>query len=170
MVSVFIAVVTLSMIIITTVPGFIRLGKLLGIAGTAKAWMSFTKLSQSWSVFANERNLSRDGWFLIEGTLHDGRKVDIMRDGAPADWRRPAISGGGKRRLSIIWLTYLANQERKGGTNLDRFAAYLNMKQKERSADGATGFEQIRMVFIEDPVPGRRPAPKRTEFWSGSPP
>lgn len=169
-VSVFIAVATLSMIIITTVPGFIGLGKLLGIAGTAKAWMSFTKLSQSWSVFANERNLSRDGWFLIEGTLHDGRKVDIMRGGAPADWKRPAISGGGKNRLSIIWLTYLANQERKGGSNLDRFAAYLNMKQKERSADGATGFEHIRMVFVEDPIPGKRPAPKRTEFWSGSPP
>ena len=138
------------------------------IKDTTGAYLSFTGLTQRWSVFATPKNLSRDGWFVIQGTLSNGSDVDIMRNLSPVDWSKPPLSG--RRRLSIIWRSYLAAQERGSGRNLDRFAAYLNSKQ-EQSHDG-NGFEHIRMVFMEETlfVPGQEQSVEKIEFWSGPPP
>jgi hypothetical protein len=39
---------------------------------------------QKWSMFANPTN--RDGWYVVVARLRDGRVVDLLRDGKPADW------------------------------------------------------------------------------------
>ena len=83
------------------------------IKDTTGAYLSFTGLTQRWSVFATPKNLSRDGWFVIQGTLSNGSDVDIMRNLSPVDWSKPPLSG--RRRLSnatprwpiFIWLMQL---------------------------------------------------------------
>jgi predicted DCC family thiol-disulfide oxidoreductase YuxK len=47
-----------------------------------------TALEQRWSMFA-PYPLMNDGWYVIPARLHDGREVDIFRDGQPLDWEKP---------------------------------------------------------------------------------
>ncbi len=166
-VAMLIAVGTIASVVVWTV-GEGGLREIPLIRRTTGAYLSFTKLTQTWKVFAVKKKKIRDGWFVIQGTLSDGSEVDIMRNLSPVDWSKPPLSG--RRRLSIIWRSYLAAQERGSGSNLDRFAAYLNRKQ-EQSHDG-NGFEHIRMVFMEETlfVPGQEQGAKKIEFWSGPPP
>lgn len=45
-------------------------------------------LSQSWGMF--DAIPSMDGWYVAQATLRDGSVVDLLRQGAPVDWQRPA--------------------------------------------------------------------------------
>lgn len=48
------------------------------------------RLDQHWSMFS-PRPASDDGWFVLRAGLSDGTEVDLLRDGAPADARKPAL-------------------------------------------------------------------------------
>jgi hypothetical protein len=45
-------------------------------------------LGQKWNMF--EDAPSKDGWYIAAATLEDGSQVDLLRDGSPVDWSRPA--------------------------------------------------------------------------------
>jgi len=158
------AVVSIVIIIFTTLPGVNQIGNAKGINSVTSRFLSITKFRQGWRVFAQPDKMNRDGWFVIEGTLPDGQKVDILRDNGPVLFSRPPLSG--PRRLSIIWRTYLAGQERTGGANLNRLAAYLNRMQQR---SGAPGFEFIRMIFMDEIGPENQDT-NQLVFWSGAPP
>jgi len=161
--SILIATVSIVVIVFTTLPVAKQVNEIKVVSSVTSKFLSITKFRQSWRVFAHPDKMNRDGWFVIEGTLPDGQKVDILRDNEPVQFSRPPLTG--PRRISIIWRTYLANQERGRGSNLDRFAAYLNSKQK-RSGD--VGFESIRMIFMEETGPDYQDS-NQVVFWSGTP-
>lgn len=46
-------------------------------------------LGQSWGMFGETP--SRNGWFVARAKLADGSGVDLLRDGSPVDWNRPAF-------------------------------------------------------------------------------
>jgi len=41
-------------------------------------------LRQKWSMFQSP--MRDDGWYVVVARLEDGRAIDLLRDGAPADW------------------------------------------------------------------------------------
>jgi hypothetical protein len=43
-----------------------------------------TGLWQKWNLFQNP--MDDDGWYVVVAHLDDGRDIDLLRDGAPADW------------------------------------------------------------------------------------
>lgn len=45
------------------------------------------RLDQYWTMFA-PTPLREDGWFILRAGLSDGSEVDLLRDGAPVDWRK----------------------------------------------------------------------------------
>ena len=64
------------------------------------------RFNQSWGMFAPSV-LKDDGWYILEGTTKDSLKIDINRNGAKADYTKPALA------LTYIkddrWRKYLEN-------------------------------------------------------------
>lgn len=48
------------------------------------------RLDQHWSMFS-PRPSSEDGWFVLRAGMSDGSEVDLLRDGAPVDFKKPAL-------------------------------------------------------------------------------
>lgn len=58
-------------------------------------WVPFSRglgLAQRWGMF--EAVPSKDGWYVARARLTDGSEVDLLRNGAALDWRRPAYPAG----------------------------------------------------------------------------
>lgn len=60
-------------------------------------------IEQYWSLFAS-RPGEVHGWFVVVGTLNDGRQVDLFRGGAPLTWEKPAMIS--KMYPSERWRVY----------------------------------------------------------------
>ena len=50
---------------------------------------SLVRLDQSWGMFA-PFPFKHDGWFVLVATLADGSQVDLLQDGRPVRWEKPA--------------------------------------------------------------------------------
>ena len=52
-------------------------------------WVAYLfRIDQHWGMFA-PAVFKDDGWYILEGTTADGRKVDLKRGGAPARYAKP---------------------------------------------------------------------------------
>jgi hypothetical protein len=49
-------------------------------------------LGQRWGMF--QAVPSNDGWYVARAQLRDGSEVDLLRNGAPLDWKRPPFPAG----------------------------------------------------------------------------
>ncbi|MDB6069666.1 MAG: hypothetical protein JWL81_837, partial [Verrucomicrobiales bacterium] len=49
-------------------------------------------LGQKWNMF--EETPSKDGWYLARATLYNKSEIDLLRDGDPIDWTKPAHAAG----------------------------------------------------------------------------
>lgn len=47
------------------------------------------RIDQCWALFA-PKPLTEDGWLVLEATLRDGSKVDLIRSGRPVSYEKPA--------------------------------------------------------------------------------
>ena len=57
-------------------------------------WVGHTlRVNQFWSMFA-PAVFKDDGWFIIEATTEDGKKIDLLRRGEPISFDRPAYIAG----------------------------------------------------------------------------
>ncbi|MBJ43244.1 MAG: hypothetical protein CMJ80_08220 [Planctomycetaceae bacterium] len=52
---------------------------------TLSPFVELTGLRQKWNMFVAPP--SSDGWYVAVARLKDGQTVDLLRDGAPADWK-----------------------------------------------------------------------------------
>lgn len=165
--AILVAATTLSSAVVYAAPGIRKLRNLTAVEAVVSANLSFTKLTQSWGVFVFGKN-PRDGWFVVEATLSDGTKIDLLRDASPIDWSKPPLSG--PRRTSVVWRTYLDGQVRSGGNNLSRYAAWLNDNFQRRRPDSAP-VQNVKVVFMDEPAPGYGQDETVTPItlWSGHP-
>ncbi len=75
-----------SAVIVATLPG-----RPLG-PFAPQNWKPFSRglgVSQNWGMFGEVP--SNDGWYVAWAKLKDGSEVDLLRDGAPLSWERPAL-------------------------------------------------------------------------------
>ena len=49
---------------------------------------ALTHMNQQWMMFA-PGPITKDGWYVIVGTLADGEQIDVFRNGAPVSWDKP---------------------------------------------------------------------------------
>ena len=47
------------------------------------------RLDQDWDMFTNLP--IPEGWFVVEGDLYDGRRIDLFQGGRPVDFAKPAV-------------------------------------------------------------------------------
>jgi hypothetical protein len=62
---------------------------------TPERWRPLTRglgLTQSWGMF--ESIPSKDGWYVAGAKLNDGSEVDLLRNGAAVDWKKPKFPAG----------------------------------------------------------------------------
>ncbi|MFM9996701.1 MAG: HTTM domain-containing protein [Phycisphaerales bacterium] len=141
----YVALVNLSQL---PIPGAARLhGPPLSLLGHA------LMLDQRWSMFAPDPR-DQYGWFVVEGKLADGRRVDCFRAGRPVSWAKPAsVSGefptmrwriammnlgipepGQVKRLEpMVW--YFArrwNADHAGGERVERIALWVVIADYQR--------------------------------------
>jgi hypothetical protein len=64
------------------------------------------RVDQWWNMFA-PFPLRDDGWYVIEGELKGGSRVDLFRDGQPLNWRKPELVSATYKNER--WRKYLMN-------------------------------------------------------------
>jgi len=69
------------------------------------------RLDQSWSMFSPDPPIE-DGWLVFEGTLIDGRQVDLRSPEENLDWKKPSHVSASF--LGDRWKAYLLNLIQRG--------------------------------------------------------
>ena len=64
------------------------------------------RLDQHWSMFS-PRPSNEDGWFVLRAGMSDGTEVDILRDAAPLDFRKPELISATFK--DARWQKYIMN-------------------------------------------------------------
>jgi hypothetical protein len=90
-------------------------------------------IHQSWRMFAPSP-FTDNGWFVLVGTLADGRQVDLMRGGAPVDWTERHVKLRGERVRKFYRRLY----EKRGRAELRGFGAYLCRSGNTLGARGSS--------------------------------
>jgi hypothetical protein len=124
------------------------------------------RLDQKWEMFA-PYPLKDDGWFVVDGHLHDGRETDLFR-GGPVRWDKPeaiAQSYHGQR-----WSKYMRNlylpKYKSMRLYYDKYLCRTWNAGKKRSDPDS--LESIDLYFMKEltPPPGAPdPIPVKTDLW-----
>jgi len=118
-------------------------------------------LDQMWGMFA-PYPLRDDGWYVVVGTLADGRQVDLFRDGREVSWQKPELVSAMYKNER--WRKYLMNLWRKDhASHRLLYARYLARDWNSRHSAG----EQVQRVelyfMLKVTQPNYQPAtPKKT--------
>jgi len=67
-----------------------RDGTAIYYALSANAFGFALRLDQYWALFA-PKPLTEDGWLVLEATQREGTKIDLIREGRPVSYEKPAL-------------------------------------------------------------------------------
>jgi predicted DCC family thiol-disulfide oxidoreductase YuxK len=125
------------------------------------------RTDQYWDMFS-PGPLRDDGWYVIEGILKNGERVDIYRDGAPVSFERRPASEVAAQYPNERWRKYLMNlyfaKYAQFRLHYDR---YLCRKWNEgRSTDDPRLLDQFAVYYMahETQPPGTPEQPHKKEF------
>ena len=100
------------------------------------------RIDQYWGLFAPEPPRVHS-WFVAEGVLADGRRIDLIRDGAPLDWSCPVSSSVYKNQR---WKRfYVGEASEVGGFTREPHIRYLYRRWTPRFP-GLVSIELFRMT------------------------
>jgi hypothetical protein len=119
-------------------------------------------VSQFWNMFA-PAPLTEDGWYVVEGVLQDGSRVDLFRDGAPIVWEKPELVSA--LYQTERWRKYMMNLwNEEFESERIHYLQYLRRDWDGRHRDVLRKLKRIKMYFMlkVTPPPGHEPsAPRR---------
>lgn len=125
-----------------------------------------TGLEQGWGLFAPEPG-RLTGWYLVVGEKADGSEIDLLRDGAPVNWERPAFQT----------ITYANGRWRKLMMNLSAVVAYPYLlpgftrhyyTEWNRHHEGANHVEAVAVYWMREyTVPPDEPRPEVEKVFLG---
>lgn len=128
-----------------------------------------TRLDQYWSIFAPSPPRD-DGWYVIEGQLKDGSKVDVMTGNTSINYEKPTIKQRNERYHNMQWRTYFINLNRGIGNKLvPDFSSYL-CRQWNLNHDSNQQLEEINIEFMDEKTapPGQPQNLNKTKSWKQS--
>src|SRR3989344_3703047 len=105
------------------------------------------RLDQKWDMFS-PRPLIDDGWFVIVGTLANGEKIDLFRNGGEVSFEKPqSVSSMYKNQR---WRKYMMNLWLISHSNYRPY--YLNYLCEEWNRNHTDGesLENIEMTFMRE--------------------
>jgi hypothetical protein len=111
-------------------------------------------LAQRWDLFA-PFPMRNDGWYVMEGTLANGRKVNLWDEHLPLPWQKPAdVAATYKNRR---WRKYLLNMRAADERGQRVFLAdWLRRRWNRTHEDPSERVLEVRLVFQLEwpPEPG----------------
>lgn len=130
-------IVTLSLLFRSTrSPGFAPTGQ-----GHARALFSVTSLGQQWRMFA-PRPSPEDGWFVLEGVLRDGRRIDLLTGDTSSDARPDDFGAAYRNTQWLGYLVFLWNRQYRP------YRTYFGRYLCRRWNDSHQGADQVDTVFL----------------------
>jgi hypothetical protein len=118
-------------------------------------------VAQFWNMFA-PAPLTEDGWYVVEGELQDGTRVDLFRDGAPVVWEKPELVSAIYH--SERWRKYMMNLwDKEHEPQRINYLRYLRRDWDARHRDVLRKLKRVRMYYmlkVTQP-PGHEPAVPR---------
>ncbi len=107
------------------------------------------RLDQYWNMFS-PYPLKNDGWFVMPGTLQDGRQVDLWTDEGMVSWEKPADISA--QYPNDRWWKFMENiypVEREREIALDAYARYVCRDWNARH-DGQERLETFRIFYMQE--------------------
>ncbi len=102
-------------------------------------------LDQMWGMYA-PCPLREDGWYVVEGTLADGTRVDVLRGGGPVRWEKPELVSESYKNER--WRKYMLNLwSAENADHRPYYAAYLFREWNGRHA-GKERLEGLEVYFM----------------------
>lgn len=124
-------------------------------------WLAHAlRVDQTWNMFSPHVP-RRDGWFVVQGKLREGKEIDPFQRGKPVTWEKPKDVALSYRNFR--WRRTMMHLLREKETVLPYFGRYLcqewNRKKGEERLEGMTLF-----YMVEETLPDRRVAPVEKVF------
>jgi hypothetical protein len=125
---------------------------------------SLFRVEQMWGLFA-PAPMKDDGWFVVQGELADGRTVDLLGDGGPVSWEKPALVSATLQNER--WRKYLINLWLKDNApHRVHYARYLARDWDARhGADAELQDVQIYYMLEMTRPDGAPAAPEKILLW-----
>ena len=124
------------------------------------------RLDQKWNMFA-PYPLKEDGWFVIDGELGDGTKVDVLHGRMqPASYARPASMLS--TYIDIRWRKFLMNiYPRSKQAYRLYYGKYLCRSWNEGALPEGRRLAHFEIVFMKEPsvLPGETSQIVRESLW-----
>lgn len=128
---------------------------------------SVLRLDQKWNMFAPHPTRD-DGWYVIEGELRDGTKVDVWRmiEEAPS-YEKPSLVS--EAYDNARWRKYMMNIWKKSKRDhllhYGRYLCRLWNRDPERPESRKLQKFQIHYMLEKTPPPGEPARAKRATIW-----
>lgn len=149
---------------------YILLWNLRGVDGRRFAFFSsqydwvanLVRLDQNWGMFA-PYPMIEDGWFVMPATLVDGSVVDLLQDGAPLTWDKPASVNSmyrnerERKHLMNLWPRGAAWQR----PYYFRYREHLWAQAHPEKNKQIESMSLYYMLHITPPPGGTQPTPRR---------
>lgn len=116
-------------------------------------WIGWTtRLDQKFAMFA-PTPLLEDGWYVIAGTMEDGRTVDLFRDGQSVTYEKP--NNVAKLYMDQRWQKYMMNLwDRSFAPYRSPYIKYLCTEWND-SHDKEERVKSVQMFFMLEKTPPR---------------
>jgi hypothetical protein len=102
-------------------------------------------LDQMWGMYA-PCPLKEDGWYVVEGTLADGTRVDVLHGGGPVRWEKPELVSESYKNER--WRKYMLNLwSAENAGHRPYYAAYL-LREWNRHHPGKEQMEVVDVYFM----------------------
>ena len=123
----------------------------------------FTRVDQSWQMFA--KPIIDDGWFVVAGTLYDGRKLDLFNDGKPLTWKKPRLVSA--TFVTDRWRKFMLSlYQEEGDDYLLNYGKYL-CRQWNGTHYGNDTLETLEVAFMREDIlatGGKMPS-RKVSLW-----
>jgi predicted DCC family thiol-disulfide oxidoreductase YuxK len=107
-----------------------------------------TRTDQVWDMFA-PFPLRDDGWYVIDGVLHNGRHVDVFRAGAPVSFAERGAAQVAAQYRDERWRKYLMNLYLIANADYRLYyGRYLCRSWNERRAEDGPDFLETFEIFF----------------------
>ncbi len=129
------------------------------------AWVAaLFRLDQAWNMFSPGPP-HEDGWYVIPGTLADGRIIDVFKNGAPVNFAKPARVSSSYP--DYRWQKYLMNM---ANSNYSAYRLYFGKyicRQWNERHSGLTTLENFEIFYVQEFTlsGGIKTAPQPISLW-----
>jgi hypothetical protein len=109
--------------------------------------------------------LKDGGWYVVQGNLKDGSRVDLFRDGAPLCWDKPGLVSATFKNER--WRKYLMNLWPKANAaHRVHYARYL-LREWNGRHKGGRELESVEVYFMLEQTPPdyQVATPRKVLLW-----